>query len=261
VSGVRLSDGRRLPADLLVLCCGVQPRVELMRAAGLEVRDGVVVDDRLRTSDERILAIGECAEHRGRVYGLVAPVWEQARVAAALVADPSAPASYAGSATVTRLKAAGIELAAMGDQSRIEDADVDGEGTELVTFADRGRGVYQKLVVRDGRLVAAILIGDTRNAGAVTQLYERRAVLPPDRATLLMVRRNAPATTVDSPTALPARATICQCNGVSKAEITAAFESGARSVDEVAACTRATTGCGTCRDVVCGLVDWLAASA
>ena len=257
IAGVRLSNGTELAADLMVLCCGVRPRAELARDAGLDVNFGVVVDDRLRTSDPSVLAIGECAEHRGRLYGLVAPVWEQARVAAAVLADPAAPARYDGSTTITRLKAAGIELAAMGDRSPLDEDD---DCAELVTFVDRARGVYQKLVVEDGRLVAAILLGDTRNAGTVTQLFERRAVLPVDRAALLMVRRNAPATTAASPTALPARATICQCNGVTKAAITAAWQAGARSAGEVAARTRATTGCGTCQDAVCGLVDWLAQS-
>jgi assimilatory nitrate reductase electron transfer subunit len=189
---------------------------------------------------------------------LVAPVWEQARVAAAVIANPAAPSSYTGSAVITRLKAAGIELAALGEQSPLEDAD--DEDTEFVTFVDRARGVYQKLVVHDGRLVAAILLGDTRNAGTVTQLFERRAAVPPDRSALLMTRRAATPPEAVSPTALPARATICRCNGVTKAAITQAWQSGARTVAEVAARTRATTGCGTCRDSVCGLVDWLAHS-
>jgi assimilatory nitrate reductase electron transfer subunit len=258
VTGVTLSDGTSLAADVVVLCCGVRPRVDLARDAGLDVNDGVVVDDAMRTvSDDRVFAIGECAEHRGRLYGLVAPVWEQARVAASVLADPATPTRYAGSTAVTRLKAAGVELAAMGDQSPHE---VDDDETELVTFVDRARGVYQKLVVRDGRLVGAILLGDTRNAGTVTQLFERRADLPLDRSALLMVRRNAPATAAMLPTALPARATICQCNGVTKAGITAAWQAGAHSVDEIAARTRATTGCGTCREAVCGLVDWLTES-
>jgi assimilatory nitrate reductase electron transfer subunit len=257
VTGVTLSDGRVVDADLMVLCCGVRPRVDLAGESGLDISHGIVVDDCMRTlTDERVFAIGECAEHRGRLYGLVAPVWEQARIAAAVIADPSSPSRYAGSTTITRLKAAGIELATMGDQSPL-DEDLEIDDTEFVTFVDRRRGVYQKLVVHDGRLIAAILLGDTRNAGTVTQLFERRAMLPLDRSALLMVRRNAPATTAMSPTALPARATICQCNGVTKAGITAAWEAGARTVDEVAASTRATTGCGTCRDSVCGLVDWL----
>jgi assimilatory nitrate reductase electron transfer subunit len=258
ITGVTLSDGTRLAADMMVLCCGVRPRVDLARDCGLDVAYGVVVDDCMRTvTDPQVFAIGECAEHRGRLYGLVAPVWEQARVAAAVLADPATPARYAGSTTITRLKAAGVELAAMGDESARDDAGDDLDDTEFVTFVDRARGVYQKLVVHDGRLVAAILLGDTRNAGTVTQLFERRAVLPVDRSALLMVRRNAPATSATTPTALPARATICQCNGVSKAAITAAWQDGARSAEEIATATRATTGCGTCQDAVCGIIDWL----
>ena len=161
--------------------------------------------------------------------------------------------------TLPLLKAAGIELAAMGDRSPLDEPDdPDMDGAELVMFLDGARGVYQKLVVHQGRLVAAILLGDTRNAGTVTQLFERQAVLPPDRSALLMVRRNAPVTAPASPTTLPARATICQCNGVSKGAIVAAWQAGARTVDEIATATRATTGCGTCRETVCGLADWLA---
>lgn len=256
VTGVTLSDGRQLDADLLVLCCGVRPRIELAVDCGLAAKSGVLVDDTMRTAtDPDVLSIGECAEHRGRIYGLVAPVWEQARVAAAVLADPLSRVRYGGSSPVTRLKAAGIELAAMGDRSPLDEDD---DSAELVTFVDRARGVYQKLVVQDGRLVAAILLGDVRNAGTVIQLFERGAVLPADRSAVLMVRRNAPATAALTPTALPARATICQCNGVSKAAITAAWQAGARSVEDIATATRATTGCGTCRDTVCGLVDWLA---
>ena len=114
--------------------------------------------------------------------------------------------------------------------------------------------------VRDGRLVGAILLGDTRTAGTITQLFDRGAVLPQDRSSLLIARRDAPASVADSPVTLPGRATICQCNGVTKAAICAAWQDGARAADQIAARTRATTGCGTCRDAVEGIVDWLAAA-
>lgn len=254
---VSLSDGSTRDAELLVVSCGVRPRVELARDAGLAVEHGIVVDDRLRSvTDPDVLAIGECAEHRGRTYGLVAPAWEQARVAADLVADPGNALRYRGSAVVTRLKATGIELATMGETSHDHDDDHDG----VVRFVDGARGVYQKLVVRDGRLVGAILLGDTRTVGTVTQLFDRGADVPQDRASLLMVRRNAPVTAAQSPTALPGRATICQCNGVTKAAICTAWEDGARTVAQVAERTRATTGCGTCRNAVEGLVEWLQAA-
>jgi assimilatory nitrate reductase electron transfer subunit len=249
VSGVALADGSTIDADLLVLCCGVRPRVDLARAAGLEVNAGVVVDDCLRTNDPDIFAIGECAEHRGRTYGLVAPAWEQARVAADVIAGRGT--TYPGSVVVTRLKAAGIELAAMGESSL--------DGADDVRFVDGGRGVYQKLVVRDGRLAGAILLGDTRTAGTVISLFDRGGAVPVDRAGLLMARSAATAATA-SPTTLPGRATVCQCNGVTKTAICDAWQGGSRTVAEVAHCTRATTGCGSCRDTVEGLLDWLAAA-
>ena len=291
VQGVVLSDGRAFDTDLLVLSCGVRPRVDLAREAGLTVDRGILVDDHLRTVDDpAILAIGECAEHRGRTYGLVAPAWEQARVAALALADPQSPATYGGSVVVTRLKAAGIELATLGDSCATDssldssvvsgaDEDIDGEldrlldgdfsdagfgdpaSPEVIRFVDPSRGIYQKLVVRDGRLVGAILLGDTRTAGTVIQMFDRGAALPADRAGLLMpTRGGGPAPVAASPMTLPGRATICQCNGVSKSAICAAWQDGARSVVEVARRTRATTGCGTCRDAVDGIVTWLADS-
>jgi assimilatory nitrate reductase electron transfer subunit len=254
VTGVELDDGRVLDADLLVLCCGARPRAELARSAGLAAGAGVIVDDQLRSvTDPAIFAIGECAEHRGRTHGLVAPSWEQARVAAQVIAGQGSQASYPGSPVVIRLKAAGIELAILGPAGA-------GGGAEVITFTDPVRGVYQKLVVRDGRLAGAILLGDTRTAGTITQLFDRAAVLPQDRSSLLIPRRNAAVSVADSPVTLPGRATICQCNGVTKAAICAAWQDGARAADQIAVRTRATTGCGTCRDAVEGIVDWLAAA-
>jgi assimilatory nitrate reductase electron transfer subunit len=260
--GVVLDDGGTLDADLLVLCCGVRPRVELAREAGLAVGAGVVVDDRLRSiTDPAFFAIGECAEHRGRTHGLVAPSWEQARVAAQAITRPGEPVSYPGSTTVTRLKAAGIELASLGEATADEeDASGDPGDAEVIRFMDSSRGVYQKLVVRDGRLTGAILLGDTRTVGTITQLFDRGAALPADRAGLLMVRRNNPATVTQSPPLLPGRATICQCNGITKGDICAAWQDGARDADEISARTRAMTGCGTCRDAIEGIVAWLAAA-
>jgi assimilatory nitrate reductase electron transfer subunit len=264
VRAVVLDDGSELDADLLVLCCGVRPRVELARGAGLAVAAGVVVDDQLRSTDPRIFAIGECAEHRGRTHGLVAPSWEQARVAAQVITCPREPASYLGSTTVTRLKAAGIELASLGEATADdEDPPCEAAGSaavEVIRFSDSSRGIYQKLVVREGRLTGAILLGDTRAVGTITQLFDRGATLPVDRAALLMVRRNSPITVTQSPTALPGRTVICQCNGITKSVICAAWQGGARDLAEISARTRAMTGCGTCRDAVDGIVSWLAAA-
>jgi assimilatory nitrate reductase electron transfer subunit len=269
VTGVGLDDGTTLGTDLLVLCCGMRPRTELARAAGLATGAGIVVDDQMRSiTDPRIFAIGDCAQHRGRTHGLVAPAWAQARAAAQAIAAsrgtsgisgtsgiPGAPrqGTDAGPPTVVRLKAAGIELAVLGCARG-------GGGAEVTLFTDPARGVYTKLVVKDGRLTGAILLGDTRTAGTLTQLFDRGAALPSDRLSLLAGSRDAAAPVADSPVMIPGHATICQCNGVTKAAICAAWQDGARDAGQVAARTRASTGCGTCRDTVEGIVAWLAAA-
>jgi len=242
VTGIELDDGSRLPAGLLVPCCGTRPSTQLALSAGLAVRAGVVVDDQMRsTTDQRILAIGDCAEHRGRTHGLVAPAWAQARVAAMTVAGQRT-AGYAGSPAVVRLKAAGIELAALGSAR--------GPGAEVIRFTDPSRGVYQKLIVRNGQLAGAILLGDTSAAGTITQLFDRGARLPSDRSSLLVTR----------PAATPVAALVCECNAVTGAAIRAAWQDGAKDTGQIAARTRATTGCGTCHDTVESILAGLAAA-
>jgi assimilatory nitrate reductase electron transfer subunit len=251
VTGVELGDGTVIGAGLVVLACGVRPETGLARAAGLTVDRGVVVDDRLRSVDDpRVHAIGECAQHQGTVYGLVAPAWEQARVLADVLTGGGA--RYRGSRAVTRLKAAGIELAAMGETGLGDDE------AEVVRFADPTRGTYKKLVIRDERLVGAILVGETGTAGLLTQLYDRVAPVPSDRLGLLFPRLNG-ATPAETPVRIPDAATICECNHVTKGGIRACWEAGTRDVPGVVRETRATTGCGGCRDTVEGILGWLAA--
>ncbi|GAB7039856.1 MULTISPECIES: FAD-dependent oxidoreductase [Catenuloplanes] len=251
--GVRLTmaDGRVLAADLLVLACGVRAETGLARAAGLAVRRGVLVDDAMRTSDPGVSAIGDCAEHDGVTGGLVAPAWEQARVVAARLTGEDPDAVYRPPAVVTRLKAAGIDLAAMGALT----------GPEELTFADPARGTYARLVIDGDRLAGAIMLGDNPAIGTVIQLFDRGTPVPSDRRALLLGRAlgAAPVTVAESPALMPDAATVCQCNNVSKGAIVRCWRSGARSVGDVVAATRATTGCGTCRDAVCGIVDWLSA--
>ncbi|WP_449065219.1 FAD-dependent oxidoreductase [Planomonospora algeriensis] len=251
--GVRLAGGETVDADLVVLACGVRPVTALARDAGLEVARGVVVDAEMRTDDPSIFAIGECAEHEGVVYGLVAPAWEQAAVVADLVTGADKTARYRGSRLVTRLKAKSVELAAMGETHVDEDAD---RSTEVVRFSHRARGTYRKLVIRDGRLVGAILLGETAAVGTLTQLFDRGAPVPGDRAGLLFPGLSG-TPVADSPVRMPDAAKVCQCNNVTKGQIRACWESGARDVEAVAAATRATTGCGGCRDAVEGIVGWL----
>ncbi|WP_406083166.1 FAD-dependent oxidoreductase [Micromonospora zamorensis] len=253
-TGVRLdlADGRTLRADLLVLSCGVRPDTALARAAGLNVRRGVVVDDRLRTDDRSISAIGDCAEHDGVLTGLVAPAWAQARVLADVLTGTDPLARYRPQPVVTRLKAAGIDLASMGDA-------VSGGPGEELTFTDPARGTYARLRIRDERLIGAILLGDNPAVGTVIQLFDRGHPVPADRRALLLGRAlgTVGATPAASPALMPDAATVCQCNTVSKGALVRSWRSGARTVDAVVAATRAGTGCGGCRDAVGGIVDWL----
>jgi assimilatory nitrate reductase electron transfer subunit len=258
--GVRLglADGRELTADLLVLSCGVRPETALAADAGLAVDRGVVVDDRMRTSDRHISAIGDCAQHDGVLTGLVAPAWAQARVVAEVLAGGDRLARYQPRPVVTRLKAAGIDLAAMGDAT--DGAPVGGTPVEELTFTDPARGTYARLRIRGERLTGAILLGDNPAVGTVVQLFDRGAPVPTDRRSLLLGRAfgAVPAATAASPALMPDAATVCQCNDVSKGALVACWRSGARTVAELSAATRAATGCGSCRDAVAGIAGWLA---
>ncbi|MFG2057757.1 FAD-dependent oxidoreductase [Micromonospora sp. NPDC048930] len=253
-----LADGRALTADLLVLSCGVRPDTALAAEAGLAVDRGVVVDDRMRTSDRRISAIGDCAQHDGTLTGLVAPAWAQARVVAEVLTGADRSARYRPRPVVTRLKAAGIDLAAMGDAA--DPSSPESGPVEELTFADPARGTYARLRIRDERLTGAILLGDNPAVGTVVQLFDRGAPVPADRRSLLLGRAfgAAPAAPAASPALMPDAATVCQCNDVSKGALVACWRSGARTVAQLSAATRAATGCGGCRDAVAGIADWLA---
>ncbi|MDH6127373.1 FAD-dependent oxidoreductase [Kitasatospora sp. GP82] len=182
VTGVELASGYLLDTDLVVLACGVRPRTALAHAAGLTVRDGIVIDDRLATSAPDVHAIGDCAEHRGTVHGLSGPAWEQADLLAARLAGADPEAHYTGSRPLARLSAGPLEYAAFGEV---------GEGlpgTDVLRLADPTRGSYKKLVLRGDRLVGGILLGDLATVGALTRAYERDDPLPADPLSLLTTR-------------------------------------------------------------------------
>jgi assimilatory nitrate reductase electron transfer subunit len=211
---------------------------------------GIVVDDRLRTSDPRVYAIGDCAQHDGIVAGLVAPAWDQARVVADLVTGTRPLARYTPPPVVTRLKANGIDLAAMGDATRNDG--------EVVTFADPARGTYAKLVVRQDRLAGAIMLGDNPTVGTVIQLFDRGGRVADPRG-LLLGRPSAEPSAMSeaSPALIPDAAVICHCNTVTKGALVRCWQTGARSTSDLVTATRAGTGCGTCADAVEGIAGWL----
>jgi nitrite reductase (NADH) large subunit len=231
VKGVYLDDGSTRPADIVVLACGVRPRVDLAKASGLPVNRGIIVNDTLATEVPSVYAFGECAEHAGKTYGIVAPVWEQAAVLADVLTGRSVT-RYRGSKLYTRLKVAGVEVATMGvSEAEREEDDV------LQIVQDR-KDRYRKLIVRDRRLVGAILVGDTSAAGSLVQYFDRGDVLPEDPLELLC--QTAPA-------ADPATRVVCNCQKVTEGALREAVANGADSVEALCAATRAGTGCGSCK--------------
>ncbi|HET9081325.1 MAG TPA: FAD-dependent oxidoreductase [Trebonia sp.] len=264
--GLRLLDGRFVRAAGLVLCTGTVPCTELARDAGLRLTDGgsIAVDDTLAASAPGIYAIGDCAGHPGAAGGLVQPGWEQAAVLASRLTGAAPKARYRGSGAVTRLKAAGIELTAVGppgagdaDGSRGSDPSVE---PEVLRFEDRGRERYAKLVLSGNRVAGAVLIGLPDAAAGIVQLYDRDAPAPADRLALLLGRALPPEAGAGAtgPAALPDHAVVCRCNMVTKGQLRDAWYRGACGRDALSAATRAATGCGTCGDDLDAVAAWLA---
>ncbi|MGI3775723.1 MAG: FAD-dependent oxidoreductase [Janthinobacterium lividum] len=254
VTGIAFRDGTTLDCDMVVISAGVRANVEIGRECGLTVERAILVDDAMRSVDDpAVYVVGECAQHRGRVYGLVSPLWEQARVFADHVTGVDPDAAYTGSKLATKLKVMGVELASMGQTEPTDEND------EVVQFTEPRRGTYKKLIVRDGRLVGGILMGDISKAAYLMQAYDRDSPLPHERLSLLFDIGGPPqAVTLDE---MPADAQVCNCNGVSKATLGACVEAGERDPKAVMAATRAGMGCGSCKTLVGEVVAWFAARA
>ena len=184
IEAVELTDGRRIDADAVIFAAGIRPNVALAKEAGIVVNRGIVVDDHLQTGTEGVYAIGECAEHRGICYGLVEPAYEQARVLARHLAG--ADAAYAGSIVATNLKVSGVSVFSAGDF-------VGADGTESIVLSDRHHGTYKKLVIADGRLTGAVLIGDVGDALWYLDLIRSRQPVAPIRAEMMFGRSLAEA--------------------------------------------------------------------
>ena len=249
VEGVAFDDGTEIPCDMVVFATGIRPNAELAARAGLVVERGIVVDDGMRCEDsDDVYAVGECVQHRGEVYGLVAPLWEQAVVLADRITGADPHAEYHGSKLVTKLKVSGIELATMGV---VEPQD---ERDEVVRFSEPRRSVYKTVIVREGKLIGAILLGDLSKVSFLTQAFDRGTVLPDERIALLFDLGGPPESV--SVAELPDDAQVCNCNGVSKGDIRACVAAGKRTLREVAGATRAGSGCGSCKSQVLEIVEW-----
>jgi nitrite reductase (NADH) large subunit len=250
VRAVKFADGTEIPADLVVISAGIRPNKELGQECGLKVDRAIVVDDQLRTSDPDIFGVGECVQHRGVCYGLVAPIWEQTKTLADVLTGRNPEAKYEGSKLATKLKVMGVELASMGKVSDVQPTD------EVVQFSEPGRQVYWKAIVRDGKVNAACLLGDLGPADDVVRLFMSEALAPQRRLELFFT---AASDKKDVSLAdLPDSHQICDCNGVSKGKICDAIRAGKCTVPAVGKATRAGTGCGSCKKLVKGLIEAVA---
>ncbi|HXV93969.1 MAG TPA: FAD-dependent oxidoreductase [Pseudonocardia sp.] len=242
-----------VPVDAVVVAAGVRPETALAAEAGIAVGRGVRIDDRLTTSDPRVHALGDCAQHPGTVAGLVQPGWEQAAVLADLLTGADPDARYRGTATVTRLKARDIDLTAVGDRPVADEP-----GTEVLRLSDPARGRYAALALRDDRVVGGTMIGLPEAAASMVQYFDTGGPAPSDRLALLLGRALPPgATPAADPGHLPAAAVVCRCNTVTKGALVGAWRAGATDPGALCRATRAGTGCGSCRDAVAGICDWL----
>jgi nitrite reductase (NADH) large subunit len=245
VEGVRLKDGTLIPASLVVMAVGIRPCVALARAAGLEIGRGIKVDDHMVTSDPRILAVGECVEHDGQVYGLVAPLWDMCRALADGLVDRHS--GYRGSVTSTKLKVSGIDVFSAGDFSG-------GDGAEDIVLRDASRGIYKRVVVRDDRIVGAVLYGDTADGSWYFDLLKKREDISSVRDMLIFGQAFALGGGQADPKAAVAAlsddAEICGCNGVSKGKVVACIAGGAATLDAVRATCKASASCGSCTGLV-----------
>ncbi|MEN3810118.1 nitrite reductase large subunit NirB [Chromobacterium piscinae] len=246
VRGVRFSDGEEIPAELVVMAVGIRPNAALAEAAGLHCSRGVVVDDTLQTSDPRIYAVGECASHRGVAYGLVAPLFEQAKVCANHLARLGV-ARYGGSVPSTKLKVTGIDLFSAGDF-------MGGDGCEEIVLSDPAGGVYKKLVLRGDKLAGVCLYGDTSDGAWYFKLLREGRSVADLRDTLMFGETaigDAGVQGQSRAAAMKDEDEVCGCNGVCKGAIVKAIQDkGLFTLDEVKKHTKAASSCGSCSGLV-----------
>lgn len=251
VEGLKLKDGRILPADIVVMAVGIKPHVEPAKSSGLLVNRGIVVDDQMRTSDPNIFAIGECAEHNGVCVGLVAPIWDMCRIVAEHLTSEK-ETNYVPASLATRLKVSGVDLYSAGDFSG-------GEGTEDIIYRDPAHSIYKRLVVKNDKLIGAVLFGEAADGGWYFDLIKKGENIADIRSTLIFGQAITQAMAGQDPKSAiaswPDDTEVCGCNGVCKGQITSAIMAGADNLDKVRATTKASASCGSCTGLVEQLLE------
>ncbi|MDZ4392127.1 nitrite reductase large subunit NirB [Cypionkella sp.] len=244
VEAVLLEDGTVYDADIVCMAVGIRPEVRLANDAHLDVGRGITVNDAMQTSDPSIWAVGECVEHDKQLFGLVAPLYDQAKVLAqALLGQETA---FRPVQTATKLKVTGCDLFSAGDFA-------DGPGREDIVFRDPARGVYKRLVIEGDKLLGAVMYGDTADGNWFFGLIKDGTDITPMRETLIFgpaYQGGAQTDPMAAVAALPPSAEICGCNGVCKGKIVDAILGGANTLDLVRATTKASSSCGTCTGLV-----------
>ena len=249
---MEFADGDTLETDLVVFSAGIRPRDELARDCGLAVgeRGGIVIDEGCATSDPNILAVGECALHDGRIFGLVGPGYEMARVAAAGLAGHGT-AAFRGADMSTKLKLLGVDVGSVGD------AHGRTRGAGTYTYIDERARVYKRIVVnRTGKkLLGAVLVGDTADYGMLLQTMLNELPLPKHPDALILPQREGGGMPTGAVAGLPDSAQVCSCHDVSKGAVAAAVGDGATTLGAIRECTKASTGCGGCAPLVTQLLN------
>jgi nitrite reductase (NADH) large subunit len=252
VEKIEFSDGSTIDTDLVVMAVGIRPNIELAQKSGIHCEKGIVVNDAMQAFESSIYAVGECVQHRDRCYGLVAPLFEQARVCASHIAECNTEL-YEGSITSTKLKVTGVDLFSAGN---FKGSDT----SEDLIFQDQSRGVYKKIVIDSGKIVGSVLYGDTIDGAWYFQLMKNGDNIEDMRDRLLFGQAYAGDSaygSTDMTASMDDSAEICGCNGVSKGKIVDAINAGGLStLSEVRIQTKASSSCGSCS----GLVEQVIAS-
>ncbi len=257
VAGVTLDDGTHIPAQLVVMAVGIRPSTALAESAGLAVNRGVLVDDQMRTSDKSVYGLGECVEHRGVCYGLVAPLYDMAKELALELTGQSA--RYKGSVVSTKLKVSGIDLFSAGDFLADENGGGKGGGKgsgkneEEIVVRDATMGVYKRLVVKENQITGIVLYGDTSDSAWFLDLLRKKEDIERMRPTLVFGQAYQGGAQLDPTAAVAAladSAEICGCNGVCKSAVVNSINNGNQTLDSIRSKTKASASCGSCTGLV-----------
>lgn len=247
VERLRFSDGEELECDLVVMAVGIRPNVELAQSTELWVNRGIIVSDYLETSIPHIYAVGECVEHNHITYGLVAPLFEQAKILAKKICNVETT-PYEGSVTFTQLKVSGVEVFSAGEF-------IEGDDKKALKVLDEQDGIYKKLVFRNNQLVGAVLFGDSQEGNRLFSLIKKQADIS-DTAKVSILQPIGGDSDENLVASMEADELVCGCNGVSKGAIVQAIhEQGCTTVDQIKGCTSAGRSCGGCKSMVSDLLE------